>query len=296
MNSNPSPHSERLRRPSDLRSLTLGETKVTFIPDGAVKFLPLGWLPASTEEAWAAHPEYLDESGQLTGSIGALLVEHGGRALLIDAGFGPRALAAEPGSPIGALYGGDLLDSLARAGRSPEDIEAVAITHLHGDHVGWLAQPLPSGGGSPAFPQAEYLLTEPEWAARHTMEAHGVDKDLIDAMTPKVRIVADGQEIFPGVRVQLVPGHTPGHTAYVITSGEQRMIAFGDAMHSPIQITHPEWSAAPDHDTAQSTDFRRRLVAELQEPGTIGFGVHFADVVFGHAHQDENGLTWRSAG
>ncbi|MGB8944703.1 MAG: MBL fold metallo-hydrolase [Streptomyces sp.] len=66
-------------------------------------------------------------------SIGALLIEHGERALLIDAGFGPRTLEAEPGSPIGALHGGEPLDNLARVGRRPEDIEAVAITHLHGD-------------------------------------------------------------------------------------------------------------------------------------------------------------------
>ncbi|MFD6274687.1 MBL fold metallo-hydrolase [Streptomyces sp. NPDC060209] len=168
----------------------------------------------------------------------------------------------------------------------------MAITHLHGDHVGWLCRPLP-GSGLPAFPRAEYLFTEPEWAARDHMEAHGVGKAEIDAMAPKVRTVTDGQEIFPGVRVRLMPGHTPGHTAYEINSGEQRLIAFGDAMHSPIQISHPEWSAAPDHDTAQSTDFRRQLVADLQEPGTIGFGVHFADMVFGHARQDDNGPTWR---
>ncbi|WP_371749911.1 MBL fold metallo-hydrolase [Streptomyces sp. NBC_01283] len=76
-------------------------------------------------------------------SIGALLIEHGERALLIDAGFGPQTLEAEPGSPIGALHGGELLDNLARVGRRPQDIEAVAITHLHGDHVGWLSHPPP---------------------------------------------------------------------------------------------------------------------------------------------------------
>ncbi|MFF1711895.1 hypothetical protein [Streptomyces sp. NPDC058268] len=111
----------------------------------------------------------------------------------------------------------------------------------------------------------------------------------IDAMATKVRTVTDGQEIFPGVRVGLIPGHT----AYEIASGEQRLIAFGDAMHSPIQISHSEWSAAPDHDTAQSTDFCRQLVADLQEPGIIGFGIHFADMVFGHTGQDDNGPTWR---
>jgi hypothetical protein len=67
----------------------------------------------------------------------------------------------------------------------------------------------------------------------------------------------------------------------VITGGDRRLIAFGDALHSPIQIRHPEWSAVADHDTGQSEPVRRMLVAELAEPGTIGFGIHFADVQFG---------------
>ena len=65
--------------------------------------------------------------------------------------------------------------------------------------------------------------------------------------------MADGNEIFPGVRVQLTGGHTIGHAAYVVEAGGRRLIAFGDALHSPIQIAHPEWWAAPDHDRTLST-------------------------------------------
>lgn len=64
-------------------------------------------------------------------------------------------------------------------------------------------------------------------------------------------------------------------------------------MHSPIQIDHPDWSSGFDHDPALTADHRRRLVAELAEPGTIGFGVHFADVVFGHVQQGGDGPAWR---
>src|SRR5687767_6024485 len=83
---------ERLRRPASTRSLRLGETKVTYVPDGVVQLTPRGWLPGTSDEVWAAHPEYLDETGNLVGSIGGLLVEHGDRALLIDAGFGPQSV------------------------------------------------------------------------------------------------------------------------------------------------------------------------------------------------------------
>lgn len=279
-------HDERLRRPAGIRSISLGDTRVSFVPDGAVQGRPRRWLPATTDEVWADHSEYLDASGYLVASIGGLLVERGDRAMLIDAGFGPQAVPAQPGTANGAIFGGALLDSLAELGRSAAEIEAVAFTHLHVDHLGWAARALP-GTGRPAFEQASYLVSEPEWAHRD-LEAGDTTE-----LAPRVRTVADGQEIFPGVRVQLTGGHTVGHAQYVITGGRTRLIAFGDAMHSPIQVDHPEWSCVYDHDLARSADHRRRLLAELEQPDTIGFGNHFADVVFGQVHRDGDAPAWR---
>ncbi|MFJ9517904.1 hypothetical protein ACIRPK_06495 [Kitasatospora sp. NPDC101801] len=64
-------------------------------------------------------------------------------------------------------------------------------------------------------------------------------------------------------------------------------------MHSPIQIDHPDWSSAFDHNLILTAAHRHRLVAELAQLGTIGFGVHFADVVFGHVRWDGDGSAWR---
>lgn len=282
----------RLRQTATIRSVQLGETTVTYVPDGSVQLTPQGWLPDTTGQVWATHPEYLDESGNLVGSIGGLLVEHGTRALLIDAGFGPQAVPAQPGNPHGAIHGGALLKNLATLGRDPALIEAVAFTHLHIDHVGWAWHPAP-GSTEPAFTRAAYLVSEPEWTQRRLVEAHGTTREILDRLQPRVRTVTDGEEIFPGVQVMFTPGHTAGHTGYIITEGNQRLIAFGDALHSPIQVDHPEWSAASDHDHGMSAEFRRRLVAELARPATIGFGVHFADVVFGRVVLDGASPAWR---
>ncbi|RII19744.1 putative quorum-quenching lactonase YtnP [Streptomyces sp. YIM 130001] len=284
---------ERLRRTARPRSLQLGGgTRVSYLPDGDVRLPPRGWLPESTDEVWTEHSEYLDDTGHLVASIGALLVEHGGRALLIDAGFGAESLPPDAATPRGTIQGGLLLDSLAQLGRAPRDIEAVAITHLHPDHIGWAWRPAP-GTDRPAFAHADYLVSEPEWAGRDELAAkHGLTEE-IAGVAPYVRTVADGQEIFPGVRMRVTAGHTAGHAEYVVTGGERRLIAFGDALHSPIQIDHPEWSASPDHDPAGSAEHRRRLVAELAEPRTIGFGVHFADVVFGQVRPDGAGPAWQ---
>ncbi len=273
----------RLSRPAGIRSIQLGDTKVSYVPDGDVRLRPLPLLQDTTDEVWAAHPEYLDATGHLVGSVGGLLVEHGDRALLIDAGFGPQKLEA-PEGPLGVLQGGALPESLAELGRAPEDIEAVAFTHLHSDHLGWACRPV--------FAHADYLISEPEWEGRDVLEAQGMSEQ-VAALAPRVRTIKDGQEIFPGVHVRITSGHTVGHAEYVITGGGRRLIAFGDAMHSPIQVDHPDWSVAFDHDRVRTAEHRRRLVAELAEPGTIGFGVHFADVVFGHVQQDGDGPAWR---
>lgn len=272
------PDATRLSRPSGIRSLHLGETKVTYLPDGVARLRPLAVLPDSTDATWAAHPEYLDETGSLAASVGSLLVEHDGRALLIDAGFGPHAFAL-PEGPLHSGRGGDLPDSLAAAGRRPEDIEAVAFTHLHSDHLGWAREPL--------LDHAEFLISEPEWAGRDTLE-----DEVAAALAKNVRTLTHDEEVFPGVRVRVAPGHTVGHTEYVITGGGRRLIAFGDAMHSPIQAAHPSWSSAFDHDLPTTATHRHRLLTELSEPDTLGFGVHFADVVFGRVTRTPTGPAW----
>ncbi|MFF7216603.1 MBL fold metallo-hydrolase [Streptomyces sp. NPDC008238] len=281
---------ERLQKPAGIRSVRLGDLRVTYVPDGAARLRPRDLLPGTPSEVWAARPEFLDGSGNLAVSIGGLLVESGDRALLIDVGIGPHDSHASKG-PVAEMYGGALLDGLADLGRRPEEIEAVAFTHLHQDHIGWAWHPAPDGD-RPAFAHADYLVSEPEWAQRAVLQAQGMSREMA-GLAPRVRTVSDGQEIFPGVRMRIGAGHTPGHAEYVITSGGQRLIAFGDAMLSPIQVENPEWSLAFDGDPIPAADYRRRLVAALEEPDTIGFGIHFADVVFGYVRRDSDGPAWR---
>ncbi|MFJ4436738.1 MBL fold metallo-hydrolase [Streptomyces sp. NPDC088923] len=283
---------ERLRRPATGGSLRLGGTKVSYVPDGVLLGRPGAWLPDSTERTWAEHPEYLEASGYLVASVGGLLVEHGERALLIDAGLGPYAMPADPATPNGPVRGGALLENLAALGRDPDRIEAVAFSHLHPDHVGWAAHIAP-GAGRPAFTRAAYLVAEPEWERHGSPRAGETAQEPAATLAPQVRTVADGEEIFPGVRARFAPGHTAGHTEFVITGGGRRLIAFGDSLHAPIQVDHPEWSCVWDDDPAAAAAHRRRLVAELEEPGTIGFGVHFADVVFGRVRRGGPGPAWR---
>lgn len=218
---------ERLRRTSLIRSLQLGDLKISYVPDGVVALKPYGWLPAATEQDWQDNAAYLDDDGNLVATIGGLLIEYGERALMIDAGVGPVSMPDDPGNErIGALRGGDLLGNLAELGRTPEDIEAVAFTHLHPDHLGW-AHHLAPGSDRPAFGRAAYLFGEPEWTQRHLSAVNDITGEMLATMEPQARTVADGEEVFPGVRAMFTPGHTVGHVSYTISSGGQRLIVFG---------------------------------------------------------------------
>ncbi|MFI9597524.1 MBL fold metallo-hydrolase [Nonomuraea sp. NPDC052265] len=188
----------RLSRAPRVRSLRLGELRITHIPDGVVRLKPYGWLPAATAADWATYRDHLDDDGLLVAGIGGLLVERGDRALLIDTGFGPESHPDDPANPLlGRLYGGELLDNLRHLGRAPEQVEAVAITHLHSDHLGWTWSTAP-GEDAPPFAHAAHLLAAPEWERRDL-----ADEPRLAVMEPRVRTIEDGEEIFPGVHASL---------------------------------------------------------------------------------------------
>jgi glyoxylase-like metal-dependent hydrolase (beta-lactamase superfamily II) len=276
---------ERLRKSSETRSLRVGELTVTYLPDGMVELKPIGFYPETTAQDWEQNGHYLNSAGFLTASSGALLIERGDRAMLIDSGYGPMSWLANPDNPVmGRILGGDLLTSLDTAGRKPADIESIAFSHLHMDHVGWAALPVAEN----PFAGAALLVHEPEWRDRRP--ALGVTESVLDGMSARVRPVADGEEIFPGVRVRALPGHTPGHAGFRIGSGEHELIAFGDVMYSSFQVSHPELTVIGDPQSARQS--RQRILDELAVTGKIGYGCHFADVVFGRVRDTGNAMEW----
>ncbi|WP_328916076.1 MULTISPECIES: MBL fold metallo-hydrolase [unclassified Streptomyces] len=264
------------------RSLRLGDLTLTVIPDGTVQLDPNLWLPGSPPEHWTGEGgALLDSQGFLATSVSALLVEHGDRALLIDAGFGPQHIpAARTIPPIGDLTGGRLLTSLKEAGREPSSIDTVAFTHLHDDHVGWAFGAGPDK--ATPFTGATFVASGEEWAGWTRPPGFTV---------PTVR-AATGEEIFPGVTAWVTPGHTHGHTSYVLSSGGQRLIAFGDVFHSPAQLAHPDWPVSVDALPEQAVAARRRTLEELTRPDTWAFANHFADVHFGRVTGQGPDAVW----
>lgn len=282
---------DRWRTPARIRSVELGDLRVSYVPDGVVEVKSAALFPETSSSDWENLQSLIDDSGYLASSSGGLLVEDGRRALLIDSGYGPLSAPADPANQyIGAIRGGGLLSSLSELGCDAADIEAVAFTHLHFDHVGWAAQADASGRAN-VFRNARYLFSEQEW--RNRQPSHGVTGSMIATLESRAQTVVSGEEIFPGVRVISLPGHTLGHIGFMISSGGNRLLAFGDVMHTTAQLNHPDWTLPADPDNVAAIRSRRQTIDLLTDTSIIGAGGHFADVVFGQIRASGAELIWQ---
>jgi glyoxylase-like metal-dependent hydrolase (beta-lactamase superfamily II) len=278
---------DEVRRAGRLRSVEVGDIRVSYVPDGAVKMVPRFLFPETSDDDWGENGRYLDGSGWLTISSGGLLVEHGSRAVLIDAGYGPYPEpVSRPEFGIAQMYGGALIDNLKALGRRPRDVEAIAITHLHVEHVGWAAHP--------DFAHAACLVSPTEWDSRRA--EYGVTEEVLGAIEPRYRPITDGEEILPGLTALALPGHTPGQMGFEVASGDERLLAFADVLHSPIQVTHPDWILVGDLVPEETAAMRRAVLDRLAQDQIKGFGIHFADVGFGTVRRVGAEFSWEPLG
>lgn len=281
-------------RPAGPCKASVGELEVTFLPDGFIWATPESSYPGSDESLWRANPHVLDEEGRFVMSLGALLVRTGERRILLDLGWGPTEQSiVDPatGATDGRIGGGALLGHLQTCGVRPEDVDTVLFSHLHRDHTGWLDQ-----DGTPCFPNAEHLVAEAEWAYWSTTGEVGVGPaptaQQLEVLAGRVAFVADGDTPAPGVDVLATPGHTPGHCSFVLSSGTERAVVLGDAVHCPLELLEPELAYVADVDPALAQRTRRQIEEDLLRPGTIAAGPHFADLVFGRLLPGHGKPTW----
>ena len=283
-------HTGALNTAAAVRRWQLDDVTLTYVVDGAMSMLPAAFLPAVPADYWRAHPDEVDAAGHVAMSTGGLLVQRDGHTLLVDTGFG----AVQMESPFGGVDCGAFLDTLASLGVAPDDVDVVALTHLHPDHTGWM---FTADAGDPVFPRATYVLAEAEWSPL-AGGAPDADKGIAAIVSglqrhPRLRLVADGEEVVPGITALVTPGHSSGHASYVVTTARgARVVAFGDAFHAPAQLGHPDWGSAPDAEPARVPGARRRIIDELLDLDTYGFAIHFGDQPFGRVVSDGGVPRW----
>jgi len=260
-------------KPENAHAFKIGELSAWAVRDGTLGFpndekvFGVGKTPDEVNAVLAAAGLPTDK---LALGLQPLVVKSGDKVLLFDTGaannFGPG--------------NGMLPASLAEAGIDPASVTDIFISHVHGDHVGGLVD----AQGALAFPNAAIHIQKAEWKFLTTMKPDlakmlglGTRDQLVAAMKPKVDAFAPGAELVKGVvKAVDVKGHTPGHSAYRITSGADSILYVGDSMHhSVISVEKADWPMAFDADQKVGAASRVALVNELAKSGERVYAVHF---------------------
>lgn len=190
--------------------------------------------------------------------------------MLVDAGTGPSW-----GEALGHARA-----ALASAGLSPEAVRRVLITHLHGDHALGLFD-----GDEPYFRHAEIWVPQRDLAffsdeqARATLPkarqgGFEIAERLQRLYRDRVRTLGEG-EVLPGIELHALPGHTHGHSGYLIRGADESLMLWGDALHlSGLQAADPEIGLAYDLDGATAARTRRSVLEQAARKGWIVSGGH----------------------
>ncbi|MER5972932.1 MBL fold metallo-hydrolase [Streptomyces sp. NPDC002055] len=279
-------------------SWTVGDITVHRIDEVPLPPATGRWLlPDATEEvvsqqAWL-RPDFADGDGLPRIDSHSFAFEADGLRVLVDTGIGngkPRANPAWHNLETGYL------DRLTAAGFPPASVDLVLLTHLHTDHVGWNTR-AENGTWVPTFPNARYVTSRTEWEfwagyamdePRRQMFHDSVFPVERAGLLDVVDVPADGARLAPGLRLLPTPGHTPGHIAVELTSGDASALITGDCIHHPVQLARPAIGSCVDIDPQQSEATRRELLASLAGTGTLMLGTHFPPPTAGHvtAHDD----------
>jgi len=196
-----------------------------------------------------------------------------GRTILCDTGLGP--------GPIAWLGGirGRLLHDMRDKGVQPDDVDIVVFTHLHGDHVGWNL----TSDRLPTFPKARYLVPQGDWdffnrqaSANPQMQVVLPLKDL-----GVLELFSGEKALTSEITTYPTPGHTPGHTSLMVSSGGARALVAGDLAHHPAQVDRTEWCSGFDGDARQAVETRRKVFDQLEADGLLAVFCHFPDPGFG---------------
>jgi len=273
----------------------IGDVTITSVVESVTAIPASGLLPSADAAVMESHsswlrPHFVDDDGNLVLSIHAFGVKVGDRKLIIDTCIGNDRKI--PGMEMLNRQTPFLAD-LAAAGFPREEVDTVICTHLHFDHVGWNTM-LVDDHWVPTFPNARYLLCRDEWAHWSTEGGTGYAATLDDAVRPVIDagladLVAPDHRVTDEIRLELTPGHTPGHVAVHVESGGQHAFITGDLAHHPVQWAEPQWYAQPDTDRAQSEATRRRLLDEYAGTDVLVIGTHFGAPCSGRLVADGNG-------
>ena len=274
----------------------IGQTRVIALFDGVVALKRSELAQISPEQVQnSLTGRYVPETKDgLQTAVNAFLIDTGREQVLVDTG----TAHCFPGDL------GHVAENLRYAGYRPEDIDAVVLTHGHPDHMCGLLTP----EGQPVYPNAQVWLDKAElqyW--QNDQNKRKVPKDfafLFDlarkSLQPyqqkhRVHTFTAGSVLPAGLQVLPTPGHTVGHTAFVLPSQNERdnLMLWGDVVHyHSVQLQHPEATFEVDQDYAQSVATRRKVLQQAATRGWWVAGAHMPFPGLGHVRPQGQGYEW----
>ncbi|MEM1352728.1 MAG: MBL fold metallo-hydrolase [Pseudomonadota bacterium] len=160
--------------------------------------------------------------------------------------------------------------ALAAAGYTPDQVDVVAITHMHGDHIGGMTQE----DGSPTFGNARYVTARKEydaWAAQD----NDAFKAKVAPFAEKMTFIEDGDSLAPGLTAMAAFGHTPGHMNFLVEDGGKQIYLAADfANHFVWSLANPDWHFGFDMDKPAAAATRRRVLDMLSADKIAFVGYH----------------------
>jgi glyoxylase-like metal-dependent hydrolase (beta-lactamase superfamily II) len=269
----------------------VGSFECTSIADGARSFpMPDGFVKnVPKDQALAAAEAAYMPKGMVTVPFNPQVINTGSKIVLIDTGNGPV-----PNAPVGKL-----IPNMIAAGIDPKAVDLVVISHLHPDH----ANGIRTADGGLAFPNAEIMVPTQDWAFWMNDENMAKAQDnvmmknyfantrkVFDGLHDKVTKYDWGKNVAPGITAIEAAGHTPGHTAFAVASGNGRILVQSDVTNIPeLFLRNPDWHVAFDVDPDMAAKTRHKFydMAATEKATVVGF--HFAFPSIGHVEKDGAG-------
>jgi len=273
----------------------VGDIEVTVVTDGANR-LPVTdafVVNVKKEEVNAALVAAFMEPGVFVGPYNPIVINTGGKLALVDTGTSEAAYVSSKGAT------GQLMTNLAAAGIDAGAIDTVIISHYHGDHINGLLK----ADKSLAFPNAEILVPANEHqfymddgnmsrATKGRVEDvfKNVRRVISGEVLKRLRTYAWNKDVIPGVLAVGTPGHTPGHTSHVVSSGSSKVYVQADVTHAPFLFArNPGWHAYYDQDPAIAEATRRKVYDMLSAEKMLVQGFHYPFPSVAHVEKTATG-------
>lgn len=177
--------------------------------------------------------------------------------------------------------------ALEAAGYTPDQVDVVVLTHMHGDHIGGLMS-----DGAPTYPNARYVTGRVEYDAWAKADNEGFD-NMVKPLAEQMTFLEDGGEVVSGLTAVAAFGHTPGHMTYMVESNGAQMLLGADfANHYIWSLAHPEWEVKFDQDKAAAAATRVRLLDMLAADNVPFVGYHMPWPAFGYVEKNDGAYSY----